>query len=134
MSKKYFTVMEAHRALPRIRHSLLKLMKINRTIQMLNSVSIEYDDEHNSLINDIRVNKTFHRLYYKLYKEIESIVEVGGVVKDIEFGIVDFYSMHEGREIVLCWRLGEKRIKFWHEAGEGYSSRKPVSILLRNEF
>jgi len=132
LNKKYFSVEEANRILPKIKYGLLKLMKINRAIEVLNSVSIEYEDNYSALVNDVRINKTFHRLYYNLYKEIDNILDLGVVLEDLELGIINLYSMYEDREIFLCWRLGEKRIKFWHEIDEDYFNRKPISILLKN--
>ena len=33
------------------------------------------------------------------------------------------------KEILLCWRLGEDKIKYWHEADSGYDERKPIDLL-----
>lgn len=109
-------------------------MKISKAINMLNDLSVDYDDDYNTLVNNVMINKAFHRLYYNLYKEIEILLKLGCVVKDVEFGVVDFYSLHEGREIFLCWRMDEKKVKFWHEVDECYADRKPISILLKNKY
>ncbi len=128
-TKKYFKLEEANSLLSKISKILIQVMKINNNIAMLNSLSIDYEDEFRAIKNDITMNKNFHRLYYNLYKKIELLTELGCIVKDADLGIVDFYSMFEGKEIFLCWKLGEKEIKYWHYPEEGYAGRKSVSIL-----
>jgi len=54
---------------------------------------------------------------------------MGCVIKDFEMGLIDFYSMFDGRDIFLCWKLGEKKIKFWHDIDAGYMGRKPIFEL-----
>ena len=57
---------------------------------------------------------------------LEEIRELGGVIKDLELGLVDFLHLREGREVNLCWRYGEERISHWHGLDEGYAARKPL--------
>ncbi len=57
---------------------------------------------------------------------IASIHELGGHLKSYEQGLVDFYSMQEGRPVFLCWQRGEERVKFYHELDTGFSGRKPI--------
>jgi hypothetical protein len=51
---------------------------------------------------------------------------MGIEVKDIDMGLVDFRSNMDGREVYLCWKLGEEHISFWHELHTGYASRQPL--------
>lgn len=128
-TKKYFSLEEANSLLPRISKILIQIMKINNDINVLNSVTIDYEDEIKAIKNDIRMNKNFHRLYYNLYKKIELLIDMGCIVKDADLGVVDFYSMYEGEEIFLCYKLGEKEIRYWHYPEEGYIGRRSVSEL-----
>jgi hypothetical protein len=57
---------------------------------------------------------------------IGAIQELGALVKDLELGLVDFPSVRDGEEVLLCWRLGEEEIAFWHGHDEGYAERKPL--------
>ena len=54
---------------------------------------------------------------------------MGCIVNDYEIGIIEFYHRFEGRVIVLCWKLGEKSIMFWHEIYEDHIGRKPILEL-----
>ena len=47
------------------------------------------------------------------------------VVRDIEQGLIDFPGLREGRQIYLCWRLGEGAVDFWHERETGFPGRQP---------
>ena len=57
---------------------------------------------------------------------VARIHEVGALVKDLDDGLVDFPATRDGRDVLLCWRLGEDEIGFWHGLDEGFSGRKPL--------
>jgi hypothetical protein len=57
---------------------------------------------------------------------VARIHEVGALVKDLDAGLVDFPATRDGEEILLCWRLGEAEVGFWHGMDEGFSGRKPL--------
>jgi hypothetical protein len=56
--------------------------------------------------------------------------ELGILLKDRRLGLVDFPSEMNGRQILLCWRLGEPEVQFWHEVDAGYTGRQPLSPSL----
>ena len=47
-------------------------------------------------------------------------------VKDLDLGLLDFPWEREGEVVLLCWRLGEDEIGYWHAMDEGYAGRKPL--------
>jgi hypothetical protein len=55
--------------------------------------------------------------------EIDSI---GVQVKDLEKGLLDFPCLLEGQTVLLCWKLGEKEIGYWHSIEDGFAGRKPL--------
>lgn len=57
-------------------------------------------------------------------RELEAL---GIQLKDRRLGLVDFPSEMNGRHVLLCWRLGENEVRFWHEIDGGYTSRQPLS-------
>jgi len=57
---------------------------------------------------------------------LEQIRALGGDVKDLDTGLVDFPGRRGEEEILLCWRLGEKRIEFWHTLDGGFAGRRPL--------
>src|SRR3954447_11713496 len=73
-----------------------------------------------------RLKGLFRGFYEALSDEIERVRNLGGEVKDVETGLVDFPSLRGGEEILLCWRLGEKKVGFWHSVDGGFAGRRPI--------
>src|SRR3954470_23558963 len=57
------------------------------------------------------------------------IDELGVTLREIETGLIDFPALANGRQIWLCWRLGEGNINWWHELSEGFTGRQELSEL-----
>jgi hypothetical protein len=57
---------------------------------------------------------------------VDRLDELGVTVKDLDLGLLDFPALREGRDVELCWHVGEDAVGFWHEVGEGYAGRKPI--------
>jgi hypothetical protein len=57
---------------------------------------------------------------------VERIEETGCVVKDLDAGLIDFPTLIDEEQVYLCWKLGEKRIFYWHRMDEGFAGRKPL--------
>jgi len=65
----------------------------------------------------------------RLQELSDELAEVGCELKDYQAGLVDFVGRHEGRDVYLCWKLGEEHINYWHEIDAGFAARQPVSVL-----
>ena len=50
-------------------------------------------------------------------------------LRDIPTGLLDFPALVSGRQVWLCWRLGEDDVAFWHAHDEGFSGRRPLANL-----
>jgi hypothetical protein len=57
---------------------------------------------------------------------LEAVERSGIVLRDIDRGLVDFPALMDGREIYLCWELGEDEVAYWHELEGGYGGREPL--------
>ena len=57
---------------------------------------------------------------------LNEIAAMGGAPKDLALGLVDFLHLRDGREVNLCWRHGEREVRWWHGLDEGYTARKPL--------
>lgn len=60
---------------------------------------------------------------------VARIDEWGITLRDIETGLVDFPALASGRQIWLCWRLGEPAVAWWHELTTGVAGRRPLIDL-----
>lgn len=58
---------------------------------------------------------------------IDRLYELGVQVKDVDTGLLDFPSERDGAPVLLCWRVGEQAIEYWHGVDEGFARRKPVN-------
>ena len=50
-------------------------------------------------------------------------------LRDIPTGLLDFPALVSGRQVWLCWRLGEDDVAFWHGQDEGFAGRRPLANL-----
>ena len=51
---------------------------------------------------------------------------LGGEVKDLEIGLVDFLRPAGREDILLCWKLGERNVEYWHPVDSGFRGRQPI--------
>jgi hypothetical protein len=133
MSERYFNREEAEELLPEIRKSLEKAREQKRTLDSLDQELAQAAARIMMLGGSIPpyqelVRKKGEREQFvsKLEDAVNHIQETGCVVKDLDAGLIDFPTIRDGREVYLCWKLGEKRIEYWHGLEEGFAGRKPL--------
>jgi hypothetical protein len=56
----------------------------------------------------------------------KQIDAAGAQIKSLEEGLLDFPSRRDGELVLLCWKLGEGEIAYWHGTDEGFAGRKPL--------
>jgi hypothetical protein len=61
-----------------------------------------------------------------LRDELTAVAELGGEVKGLDPALVDFWAQHQGRDVLLCWRFGERQVDFWHTPESGFAGRQPI--------
>lgn len=133
--KKHFTVEEANQTLPLVRaivadivrqyseirereERLVRLQKSRRTPQR-ESDSF-YADELAQVEQDLDQQRE------TLLGYIGELEGLGVELKDPAVGLIDFRAMMDGREVYLCWRLGEDEVGFWHELDAGFPGRQSL--------
>jgi hypothetical protein len=79
-----------------------------------------------AVINGLTTLKT---LIDALKVEVSALNDAGCLIKDIDEGIVDWYASRGDRDVLLCWKLGEKEVGFWHDSDTGFAGRRPISEL-----
>ena len=60
---------------------------------------------------------------------VARIDALGITLRDIERGLIDFPALAGGRQVWLCWELGERDVAFWHELDSGFGNRRPLIEL-----
>jgi hypothetical protein len=60
---------------------------------------------------------------------VARIDALGITLRDIERGLIDFPALVSGRQVWLCWQLGETTVDWWHELESGFGGRRPLIEL-----
>jgi hypothetical protein len=63
-----------------------------------------------------------------LARVIDELAERGVEVKDIDEGLVDFPALRHGETVLLCWKLGEDAIRYWHTVDGGFAGRRALPL------
>ena len=84
------------------------------------------DGANAAVINGLTTLKT---LIDALKVEVSALNDAGCLIKDMDEGIVDWYASRGDRDVLLCWKLGEKEVGFWHDPETGFGERRPISEL-----
>lgn len=134
MSPRYFTAEEANDALQDVRPLTEELVEHRRALVELQEVQLSMTQRIAGNGGNVEPRK-LQELQERLDEEVAGIArcvarihEVGALVKDLDQGLVDFPAMREGEDVLLCWRLGEDEIGYWHGLEEGFSGRKPLPL------
>jgi hypothetical protein len=135
MPRGHFTIGDAEALIPALERIFIDVLQIRAglrgieaqleraNVRMSREELLESDDGPPEVR---RAKAVFRGFYEALSDEIDRVGALGGEVKDVETGLVDFPGLRLGEEILLCWRLGEKKIGFWHPVDGGFASRRPV--------
>ncbi|NUO39743.1 MAG: DUF2203 domain-containing protein [Gemmatimonadaceae bacterium] len=125
-----FTVDHANRTLPLVRRIVEDVVRAHARWQ---EAVIELD----LLGSGVRADHPDARAT-ALEREIQAIARdidqfqseldaLGIQLKDRRIGLIDFPSEMDGRRVLLCWRLGEPSVQYWHDEQGGYAGRRPLS-------
>jgi hypothetical protein len=57
---------------------------------------------------------------------VDRLRELGVLLKDADLGILDFPALREGEIVLLCWRVGEESVGYWHGMTDGFAGRRPI--------
>jgi hypothetical protein len=140
MADKYFSRREAEELLPVIGGCLGEALehkkKIEERDEVLSRAAARIMALGGSIppLEELSVKRTEREgSVAELQKAVVQIQEMGCVVKDLEMGLIDFPSLRDGEEVYLCWKFGEKRIRFYHGIHEGFAGRKPLDDSLPDE-
>jgi hypothetical protein len=138
MEKRYFTVAEANRLVPTLEAAFGRMLRLRAQLRMVGQEFAahgeELDDE--SLAREdgppelVSARGRARALFERLGDELRAVHDLGVQVKDLETGLCDFVARRQGRDVFLCWRLGEKSIAFWHELATGFAGRRPIDAHL----
>lgn len=127
----YFTREEAEALLPSIVVVLRKIQQGRQTMQQAQDALDELRRQaagngHHLLERMMKMQRDIAQRAQSLRALAEELSSFGCELKDPDSGLIDFLSLRNGREIYLCWRLGEDRISYWHYLHTGFAGRQPL--------
>jgi hypothetical protein len=126
--RRRFSLEQANRALPLVRRVVTDIVATREEATRLQTrLEAANAKEHTRVQQDLDV------AIDKLHAYLDELTEIGCELKDFQAGLVDFIGRHQGRDIYLCWKLGEERIGYFHELNSGFAGRVPVSTLDESE-
>jgi hypothetical protein len=122
MADREFSVDEANELLPSLTEALQEIKMARETIL----AGAEHIRRSASTDGGGAISQQYWDALTTMRKRLEGFAEQGIILRDAESGLVDFPSRLDGREVFLCWRLGEDRVGFWHPPETGFSGRRPL--------
>ena len=117
-----FTVEEANALLPWLRALLPRLRDARQVVFR----AAERIRETAPADGGGAVGQEYWDAVTTLRRGLEELSERSIILRDPESGLVDFPSVRDGEPVLLCWRLGEDRIGFWHEPQSGFAGRRSL--------
>ena len=124
----FFTLTAANEALPKVIEKYQSLQKQKQEVQKLEAQLNNQMSASFNLQDYVAIKQQLNAAVTKFYGAVEDLESTGVVLKSLEEGLLDFPSKRFEEEVWLCWKEGEKEIKFWHEKDVGFMGRKPLSV------
>jgi hypothetical protein len=130
---KTFTLDQAHALLPVLQSLLKRAMDDKKLIQQIEK---EFQDvRHRILLSGglsvdapalTQRRAERDRAVQDAKDALAEIHAVGVQVKDLDMGLLDFPCTVGDEIVLLCWKYGEDKIRYWHGQEEGFTGRKPI--------
>jgi hypothetical protein len=132
VAQRIFTVEEANTTLETVRPLAEEMVRRRRAI-----VAAEEERAQIALtaagngagLNPRQVaalDEVLHREREGLARCVARIQAAGAQVKDLDTGLLDFPARRQDQDILLCWRVGEPAIAWWHTPESGFAGRQPL--------
>ncbi len=130
---RFFTLPEAEQLLPEVERLLRSCIQSKQDYDRAES-ELKLLEQRITLTGGMMVARE-HVAQIRNRKEsaarvlkttLEGIQGIGCQLKDVDTGLIDFPTLYHGKEVYLCWKLGESGIQFWHRVEDGFRGRRPV--------
>jgi hypothetical protein len=130
--QREFTLEEANAAVAELRPVVERMVEHGRKLEAAQR-------EQRELVTRIAGNggdmqpSDLRDLAEKIQREADAVAEcaetidaAGAQIKSLEEGLLDFPSRRDDELVLLCWKLGEDEIGYWHGLDEGFAGRQPL--------
>lgn len=130
-----FTVETANRALPLVRAIVHDIVDLYRDVrdreERLNALgrgkspSKSASDPYSEEVEQTR--SELEKDVERLEGYVEELTDLGVEFKDPVLGLVDFPAVKDGKDVYLCWKLGEDSVGYWHTLDAGFQGRQSLN-------
>ena len=121
-----FTVDKANTILPKVKKKFDEILCCKNNVMDIQEELQNLSDSNCSFEKFIKKKQELNHIVTSLYKMIQELEDMGVMIKSVDEGLLDFPSIRYDKEIWLCWKFGENKVKFWHGKDEGFMGRKPI--------
>ena len=134
MADRYFTVEEANELLAQVRPLAEQMVSHRRSLALATvrhariAATIATNGGGVRPHEVDRLQETIEAEAAHVVRCVEALQALGILVKDLDEGLVDFPALRGEEEVLLCWRLGEDEVGFWHSVEDGFAGRRPLPI------
>ena len=132
-AKKYFTPETANAALPLVAAIVRDITELAHDLDERNDRLQRLKLPKDAVRGDAyqeevrHVEAEFERDQDRMREFERELEELGIELKDYRTGLIDFPWQREGRDVYLCWRLGEPSVSYWHELDAGFAGRQALN-------
>lgn len=123
--KRYFTVEEANECIPELMDEISLLRAIRAQLAGLHAMITPLLEVVSSN-GGSRHTPELLKATTRFQEVLDRIAARGCHLKGLDPGLVDFPHLRQGREVYLCWQMGENEIRYWHEIDDGFDGRQPL--------
>jgi hypothetical protein len=122
---KYFTVEEANRTLPLVRRIVGDIMSTHtELVRRAEEYRVLESGSEANVVRRGELEQELRQLTGTIDSFIDELTDIGAQFKGFEGGLVDFFSILDGRPVFLCWKMGEGSIEWYHELDAGFRGRQ----------
>jgi hypothetical protein len=139
VSRRAFRVEEANALIPALnevfqdvrahRHSIREATQRIDVLELLWGATVRQPSNPDHA-EHLKLHEDVDRALRGLQRAIEEGVIARGLrfpAGGIENGLVDFPTTYHGRWVYICWRVGEREVRYWHELDEGFTGRREIT-------
>jgi len=122
---KRFTVVEANDALPALR-AIVGTIQDRLTWLGAHKPEFRYVVQEMKIPIESPVSPDYFERLIEIKAALGEVDSMGCQIKDVRAGLVDFPSRLYGKDVLLCWKVGENSVAYYHDLESGYSGRRPI--------
>ena len=131
MRIRHFRVAEANAMVPALSRLLERLQALlgeararQRELELIKAVGYGEDGNLIMAADHREAKERLRSAVNEANEIIDSIQQAGCQLKSVELGLVDFPAVINGQEVLLCWRLGEPEVMYYHSWQDGFAGRR----------